>query len=116
VWYIAYYYFIRVLDNYAIILYFISNKQKCLACSITITTTFIFFFYYTSMLLKKCTIIFAVIGITLGTYTYYFSDNLIDSMHNYTNLKIFLWSGSGDGSNEPTQTSTTKKMPSYSVN
>ncbi|XP_060873305.1 uncharacterized protein LOC132947126 isoform X1 [Metopolophium dirhodum] len=43
-------------------------------------------------------------------------DNLIDSMHNYTNLKIFLWSGSGDGSNEPTQTTTTKKMPSYSEN
>ncbi|KAL5233607.1 hypothetical protein ACI65C_001017 [Semiaphis heraclei] len=43
-------------------------------------------------------------------------DNLIDSMHNYTNLKIFLWSGSGDGSNEPTQTSTTKKIPSYSEN
>jgi hypothetical protein len=37
-------------------------------------------------------------------------------MHNYTNLKIFLWSGSGDGSNEPTQISTTKKIPSYSVN
>ncbi|KAF0772848.1 Uncharacterized protein FWK35_00002951 [Aphis craccivora] len=43
-------------------------------------------------------------------------DNSIDSMHNYTNLKIFLWSGSGDGSNEPTQKSITKKIPSYSEN
>lgn len=37
-------------------------------------------------------------------------------MHNYTNLKIFLWSGSGDGSNEPTEISTTAKIPFYSVN
>lgn len=37
-------------------------------------------------------------------------------MHNYTNLKIFLWSGSGDGSNEPTETSTSEKIPFYPVN
>lgn len=42
-------------------------------------------------------------------------------MHNYTNLKIFLWSGSGDGPDEPTKPSTTvvtttTAVPFYSVN
>ncbi|XP_025425141.1 uncharacterized protein LOC112694029 isoform X2 [Sipha flava] len=42
-------------------------------------------------------------------------DNLTELMHNYTNLKIFLWSGSGDGSDEPIETSTSN-IPLYSEN
>lgn len=54
-------------------------------------------------------------------HAFFFLDNLTDSMHNYTNLKIFLWSGSGDGPDEPTKPSTTvvtttTVVPFYSVN
>ncbi|VVC36661.1 Hypothetical protein CINCED_3A011835 [Cinara cedri] len=43
-------------------------------------------------------------------------DSLTESMHNYTNLKIFLWSGSGDGSTESTETPASEKIPFYSEN
>lgn len=72
---------------------------------------------------KEETVRIAIRITTICRYIF-FPDNLTDSMHNYTNLKIFLWSGSGDGPDEPTKQSTaavaaattTTVVPFYSVN
>lgn len=65
---------------------------------------------------------FIIIIIDFFLLSFFADDSAADSMHNYTNLKIFLWSGSGDGSNDGPTTAAdaaaeggTATIPFYSA-